>query len=42
VLDIEVWQDHWIDFWTRIGPPDGCVWTGERLDCAWAQAMVSK
>lgn len=37
LLDIEVWQDHWIDFWKRIGPPDGCTWTGERLDCEWAK-----
>lgn len=37
VLDIEVWQEHWIDFWERIGPPDGCTWTGERLECEWAR-----
>jgi hypothetical protein len=23
-------------FWERHGPPDGCTWNGEELNCAWA------
>ena len=39
VLDIEVWVEHWVDFWERVGPPDGCNWDGDYLDCVWSQEL---
>jgi len=35
LMKYSVWVPEWADFWTRLGPPDGCAWDGEQLDCKW-------
>ena len=31
------WTDEYVTFWSRHGPPDGCTWVDEILNCSWAE-----
>jgi len=31
------WTDEYVTFWNRHGPPDGCTWVDEVLNCGWAE-----
>ena len=41
VLEFPGWENGMRDFCDRIGPPDGCNWDGENLDCAWEEAALN-
>ncbi|MFT5138433.1 MAG: TolB-like protein [Lysobacterales bacterium] len=34
LLELDTWAPEYIDFWNRLGPPDGCSWDGTALDCS--------